>query len=463
MSELQDMINILLAKYKNKKKVHNDLLAQKGQPYSEYSGDLHGLPDLPNSLPDIIDSYRRLGHQITILKSDLVGGSNKNSILDFNTKFKKYARSKYDLSKIITDKNIFFGSGGSSNVIVVHDNIVLKIIPEFKKFINMKVKNNNDQVEIEFYEFLTQKLLKPNITPHIVGMYNHYKLYDIKVLFPGKCLSESELLLINPKKVPYVKKILCSLKKQYNIGIILPQADVVVLEYCPGTIENEILNILKSKSKLVPRLQEFVDRTIFQFIYTMAKIQDMYPRFIHNDLFLRNVLGVSQENFDTNDYVQYIYKNKSYYLPANGFYIKINDFGYSLNPPHIVSTLFNKIKDDPISHFAYDDKLRDTFTFLFDFYDGANIGQQSVMSLLKKKSSEIRKKIRGTFKKYIDVSVIDKISKLNRHELIFTWNIKDVGVLRKTVVEPAKYFSQEVFKKYSVLPKNGKVVATFGE
>src|SRR6185503_20481434 len=118
--------------------------------------------------------------------------------MDFNIKEKKYKKTKYNLQKIITGDNIFLGSGGRSNVVIIHNDIVLKIIPEFKKKSNMKKKPNNDQTEIKFYKFFTKEFLKTNITPHIVGIYDNYKSLDIKSIFPGKCLNKSELLLAKP-------------------------------------------------------------------------------------------------------------------------------------------------------------------------------------------------------------------------------------------------------------------------
>lgn len=385
----------------------------------------------------------------------------KGDTLDFKSKKQKYKKTHHNLQKIITNDNIFFGSGGSSNIIVIHDDIVLKIIPDFKKLTNQKIKPNNDQTEIKFYDFFTDKFVVPCITPHIVGFYDHYKLNDIKILFPKKCLTKSESLLVNPKSIPVTTQRLCGLKQEYDVGEIIPKADILVLEKCSSSIEKEINNILNTKKNMVDNLNNFINRTMFQFMYTLAVIQDMYPRFIHNDMFLRNILGITETSFCDNDYVEYKYKNKSYYLHANGFYLKINDFGYSLNPPHITSTLLDSVKDEPLRNMSYDDNLRDVFTFVFDYYDGANLGHLSVMEMIKDKSHDVKKAIRNTFKKYIKVKTIDKINKINRQKLAWMWNIKDVPLLRKTVVQPKRYFDFGVFKEYTVLPPNGKIVMTY--
>ena len=78
----------------------------------------------------------------------------------------------------------------------------------------------------------------------------------------------------------------------------------------------------------------------------------------------------------------------------------------------------------------------DVFNFFHDLYNGADLGARSVMSLMKKKSYKKRKYIRSILKKYIDVSMIDKINKINKKKLDWTWAIKDIDFLSKTVKVP---------------------------
>jgi len=195
-------------------------------------------------------------------------------------------------------------------------------------------------------------------------------------------------------------------------------------------------------------------------MYTMASIHKLYPDFIHNDMFLRNILAINENKYNDNDYVEYIFNNKHYDLEANGVYIKINDFGFSLNPPYIMSTLVEQINDFPFRSMELNNKLRDTYTFLYDYYNGQNFGCSSVMSLLKKNSS-FKTKIRNIFKKYLDVQTIDKIHKINKNKLNNTWNIGDSKILKNTVKLPHKYFSDGKFDKYIKLPNNANIIMTY--
>lgn len=383
--------------------------------------------------------------------------------MEFSSKFKTYKIEKYNLPKLIKNhKNIFFGSGGSNNIILLHQNIVIKIIPEFKKPHNFKKKPNNDQTEVKFFKFFTDNFIFTDITPHIVGYYDHYKLLNISKIFPNKCLSVDKYLLTDPKKIDKVTNSLCRLKKVYDFKLLSSSADILILENCNTNIEKEINTILHSSDKY-PKLFDFLDRSIFQFLFTMAQIQQKYPRFIHNDLFLRNILGVNEIRYSDNAYVEYIFDNKSYYFPANGFYLKINDFGYSLNPPYIVSTLIKDVTHDPIGNMEMDDPKRDIYTFFYDYYDGANLGHPSVMYMLKKKSNDVKRKVRRYFNKFIDVKLIDRINKLRRNEIRWMWNIKYSKLLQNCILLARQYFQKGIFDKYSKKDDNYIIVKTFGK
>lgn len=383
--------------------------------------------------------------------------------MDFYKKKQFYKKEKYNLPKIIkSNKQIFSGSGGSHNIIIIHNDIAIKIIPEVNKHPLEKTKRDNDQKEIKYYILFTNELILQDITPHIVGYYSHYKLFDIEPIFPKKCLTISQKLLLSLKKIDYVKETVCRMKEEYENKIIMSRADILILEKCDATISKETYNIINTKNKNKYKLLvEFIHRTIFQFMYSMACIQKKYPHFIHNDMFLRNILGVYETEFNDNDCVEYIWNNESYYLPANGFYLKINDFGYSLNPPKIVSTVLTDIKFNPLgSMWEYDDQKRDIYTFLYDYYDGANLGNSSIMNIIGNKSYKIKKFIRKQFAKYINVQLIDKIHKNSRYLLHWIWNIKNIKLLQDSILLPHQYFSKNIFKRYKA-KKNWNVVKTF--
>lgn len=388
-------------------------------------------------------------------------------LYEYNRKKGKTDRMK-NINKAIKGKKVFFGSGGSNNIIIKYDTIsVLKVIPNFKKDPNTIQKMDNDQKEIQFYKFFTKFFVLSNITPHIVGYYENYKLTDIETIFPKNCLTLDEKLMTSEEKIDYVDDMLCSLKKKYEYGMINKQADIIVLENCPESIEKYVLYMLSVKNiNYKSFLESFLDRIIFQLLFTLTAIQNKYPNFIHNDLFLRNVLGKYVDSYSENDYVEYIYNGKSYYFPANGFHIKINDFGYSLMPPVIISdTLFKQLKFDATHLMSYNDNKRDVFTFLYDLYDGQNYGHSSMRNIIQSSNIPNKKSIwnytRNIMNKYLDVGVIDKISQINKRTLDNIWNIKDIPILRNCVSEPKQYFFNGIFDKYSHSSSKYKIIETY--
>ena len=225
------------------------------------------------------------------------------------------------------------------------------------------------------------------------------------------------------------------------------------------------MNVLKSKDKsnIHHNLIQIIRRIIFQIIFTLTIIQKSYPDFIHNDLFLRNILAIYDNSYDPDDYVQYNYKNKNYYLPANGIYVKINDFGYSLNIANN-SSLVDEINKDHNSNFELKNNKRDIYTFLRDLYDGPGYGSISIVALLdlhiknKIKRNKLLVLVRKEIEKFINYKTINK---LNKNTLNWTWNIGESKILMNTVLKPNEYFKNNSFDNYTKLPNNGRVVKIF--
>jgi hypothetical protein len=394
--------------------------------------------------------------------------------MNFNTKYNnftiKYTQIKNSIVHYVKDNIIKIGSGGSDNIIIIENDIVMKIIP-IK--INNKIKNDKDTLEYKFYEILYDKFLKTNITPHIVGMYKKYKI-NITKFFPNNCTKNIKSSccptlddIIMGKKITYVENHLCSLKNAYGKKIIHKTADCLLLENCPTNISNEITKILYSndnhKHKIL-LINNLLNRIIFQIIYTLAQIQKYNKNFIHNDLFLRNVLATNDYNYKTTEYIEYIFDKKSYYLQANGLYIKINDFGYALNLENIKTSLIDDINTSLITNSLFEVKnnKRDIYTFLTDLYSGSNIDGDSLNKLIndnipKQYITIYNKNTSKTINNFINLDVIDKIIQNNLNIM----NISDSKLLLGSVKVPKDYFKTSVFNMYKKLPVGCTIIKTY--
>ena len=383
-----------------------------------------------------------------------------------------YNNIKHIIKKAIkNNNNIVTGSGGSNNIIIINEEFIIKIIPNIKYPI-LKKKPNNDFLEADFYKLLTDQFINKDRTPHIVGIYKRYLIEDIKFIFPSKCLTLDEKIM-----TPFSKKTnnnsldkLCYLKNGYNKKLVEKKASILILENCPTTISNRLGIILKKSNKIEDKIKLFnifIKRVIFQFMFTLALIQKDYPDFIHNDMFLRNILAINEINYEPTDYVQYNFNSKSYYLPANGIYIKINDFGYSLNLFKNNSTLEDNIKSSINNSFEINNPYRDVYTFLFDLYDGPGLGELSaktiILQSIKNKLYQklFMKNLKREIGKFFNYKLIDKINSINYGILDWTWNISESKNLMNSVKKPADYFKDGSFDFLMKIPLDGVIVKIY--
>ena len=320
----------------------------------------------------------------------------------------------------------------------------------------------------------------------------------------------------NSKKPLYYKTLKANIKKSLcNFRInkcgpvmsmlkINTMLDGIYLESCTETISNYFNNVILndsiSKSDSIDTIaincEMFINRVIFQYSFTMCAIYTILPTYIHNDMFLRNIMARVETKYTENDFVEYICKNKSifdgnnskvdsdddssndmiFYLPANGICIKINDFGYSLALPDIGDKILHKdflnrtkCVDEFTEHQPYmstdNSHNSDTFNFLHDLYDGENVGQDSLMTLIKnntkiKNKVKIIHSIKNTIKHYLDIDIIDKINKINKTELDDICNINTIPELEATIKHPMTYLKNN-FKMFTTKPINATIVKTY--
>jgi hypothetical protein len=388
-----------------------------------------------------------------------------NKLNEFNT---SYDIIKHNIKKSVAKKLIKTGQGGSNNIVIISDDYALKIIPNI---INKtyKIQADNDLKEVLFYRLFTNEFIINNITLHIVGFYKKYNI-SINDVLPHKCLTLDEEIMLPRNKINYNMEKLCYIKKLYEKKFVENSAIVLVLEKCETTISEMFKELMLSKKRTkAVSFKIELRRIIFQLVFTLAVIQDKYPNFIHNDLFLRNILAINEYMYNMNDYIEYIYGNRSYYLPANGLFIKINDFGYSLNLPTIKSTLVDDIKNNVDNSFEIKNNKRDLWTFFYDLYNGANMGSYSILSLINTniKNIDTRKVfisiLQNEIGRFFDYKLIDKINKKNLGVLDRQWSIAESKMLKNIVKLPKKYFEDNTFNYFFKLPTDGRIVRVFNQ
>lgn len=392
--------------------------------------------------------------------------------MNFNKFYNKFHDEPIDCENfpdIGQIKNTSVGSGGSDNVVLIVDqnNIkyAVKIIPTlfYPKY---KEQPNDDQMEIKFYQFFTKRYILTDRTPHIVGIYkcktcDNIRDFLLKIKPKKSCPTFEEKLL---KKVQYTQfeNQLCNLLLYGENKLMDSKFIMALLEYCDFDFSRYLRDLLQNvyQNNFGKNIGEFfyeLIRILFQIIFTLAIIQDDYPGFQHSDLFIRNILISVTEKYTDNEYVAYYYKQKIFYLPANGVYAKINDFGTSiivneLEPnTYIYDKQTNKIyHKNPFNH------KNDVYNLLLDIY----FAFDEYMIENKLDESKI-KSITNFMDKFIDIKTINKIFEINYYQLKDTWYIDGINVLENTIKTPHDYIMSDVFEVFQDIPVNAKIIRHF--
>ena len=357
----------------------------------------------------------------------------------------------------------------------------------------------------------TKKMNNKQKKTFIYKLLNFFKFDSKKT----KKIESNTTIDKNSKKPLYYKTLKANMKQSlcdFNINKCGPSMsmvqinnmlDGIYLESCTETISNYFNSVILddkhsgvSKSNsidiIAANCEMFINRVIFQYSFTMCAIYNILPSYIHNDMFLRNIMARIETKYTENDFVEYICKNEGkngnvgsgndsvddmiFYLPANGICIKINDFGYSLAFPDVgdktlhktfldMSKCVDKFSNEQ-PHMTTDNSHNsDTFNFLYDLYNGSNMGQYSLMTIIKnntkiKNKVKIINSIKNTIKHYLDIDIIDKITEINKMELNGIWNINNIPELEATIKHPMHYLKTN-FQMFSTKPINANIVKTY--
>jgi hypothetical protein len=341
--------------------------------------------------------------------------------------------------------NIIFGDGGSSAIIVItKEKQVYKIFTlyHYESDIDLqhaiKIKENKVNNEVKIYELLTKKIINKNISKHIVKYINSHKCTDAKSLFSKCPKSYVEFLKIaNEQK----NKMCRTYFKQYPERILINKYKVIEIEYCNYSCAEFLRDI--SKMPII-EMEKYLDIFFFQIIYTILSIQNVFPYFTHNDLFIRNILGVREK--DNSNYYTYSFNNKKYYVPKKLFFPKINDFG--------MTNLNSTYKDIKL----YKSEYKDIYNIIYDVYDGGNLGSKSLSELCKDDIDKI-KFIKTYFSNFFNIDIIDNYKIKSSTNMNRDWNnINDTEFLESIQMKkPTELLSEYFYNIFGKINENIKL------
>ena len=315
-----------------------------------------------------------------------------------------------------TDK-VLFGDGGSTAIIVITKNKkVYKIFtlynftPDIELDKQIKDKNQMVNNEIKIYELLTKNIINKNISNHIVKYINSNNCNNAKSLFKKCPKSYVEFMKLAEEQ----KTKMCNtFYKRYPHNKINNKYKVMEIEHCNYSCADFISDVSK-----LPEIdmEKYLDIFFFQIIHTILSIQKVYPYFTHNDLFMRNILGLREK--DNENYYTYKFNNKTYYVPQKKFFPKINDFG--------MTNINNEFKDVKL----YKSEYKDIYNIIFDVYNGGNLGSTSLTELCKDNPYKL-KFLKTYFLNYFNVDIIDEYITKSKQQMNWNWsNILDDEFLK---------------------------------
>ncbi len=340
---------------------------------------------------------------------------------------------------ILPSDKIFFGSGGSSTIIVISNNEqAYKFFPVYfysdDPNSNMQIERQNKSAitELAIGKNLSKNIIDKGISPHFVKFYGYNECENIQKIFK-KCPSYISFL-----KSKITDPLCKEIYKGYPTSRVSDDYMVVSMEYCDFTSSQFLEDIAK---KSVEKIEYYLDIFIFQIFYTIFATRKIYPDFSHRDLFLRNIIGIKQK--PSGRYYRYTINKIIYDIPVEFFVPKIADYGRTnLNEKYHESKL---IRNDPI----------DLFNFIYDIFDGQNLGTTSLKTLCKN-SNEKQKFLVKYFNKFFNTKKILEIKENNAVFVNWNWDqIRDESFRRYIeYVNPSKIMKKYFARKFKFDPEH---------
>jgi hypothetical protein len=277
-----------------------------------------GLDDIKITLPSTNQKEKEYYHKN---KSNILNGKFK--LISFNEKSYELLFKRY------------------SNQFPV--NVKVSFYTDYKSINLMENTNNNDSV----FSYILSQLVLSKKTKHIL----------LPVINLDINYSDIESFIINDSSHSIIKT-----------GILNNN----ITNKCCLQLREHFFRTVNLEQYLLEHTCSYKG-LLFQVIHTLATIQKEFEGFRHNNLTLSNILVYLKKSSDTlTEYEGF--NNDKFYLPNDGFDIKITNFEYAIIPKFY--GMFN-IKNPNIKFADKPNSYYDLYTFLNDLLEGsANISSR---------------------------------------------------------------------------------------
>jgi serine/threonine protein kinase len=193
-----------------------------------------------------------------------------------------------------------------------------------------KYTHQND-AEISILGVLREKILDPKVSPCIVRMESFQVCKNLlNILTPEQYKRYSQKETSHTTK-DLIYRIFCEKVDQCNRGLSHNKYAFVALEPCSESFTEYLKTVHEHRVELVA-----FKTLLFQIIYTLYAIRQVFPLFTHGDFHTDNILMKYDNRFELdvfNPKFLLFKTNKGHFLvPYFGYICKIIDFGFSAIP-----------------------------------------------------------------------------------------------------------------------------------
>jgi len=205
---------------------------------------------------------------------------------------------------------------------------------------------NNTDTEIKILAILKETITDKNISPCILEMIHVTICTDITRLMPVP-LKDCGDFILNPENDSLesdIDKIICRQADLAREGLSYNRCAFIVVEKCDMTMADFLRRPTYSAVHI-----EIFRSLLFQVIYTLYAITELFPNFHHYDLHTENIMILFDTKyvFDVKNikYLRFYIDKHPVHVPYFGMIAKIIDFGFAVLPEHGVVSVasFDKI------------------------------------------------------------------------------------------------------------------------
>lgn len=280
---------------------------------------------------------------------------------------------------IIVDNLSFYGASGSCFYLCEYKgkNFITKL--SFYKYtqaelhgIDLSEFDSFTDAEINILSLLKKYIINGNVTPCVLEI-GYYKVREgIISLIPKNC---SDFIVDKSVQHNDPLKVLCKYYDLVKSGLAMDKFAYIIMEECNISFRSYITKMISMQISVV-----IFKSLMFQLIYSLYAIRQVFPDFQHWDLHSENIMLkiMFEYDFDVNKLEYLVFEDKiageTWSIPFFGLFMKIIDYGYASIPSqgvksiaiHNRNIMFNRTQNDLLFtlHNIYDEMENHRGTYI---------------------------------------------------------------------------------------------------